>query len=74
MSQLKTESTQDTLVDFYLIENEPKILVEEFSRITKILKAEYKPSNVCNNLSKEEQHQFLKLIQKYEHILDSRTF
>jgi hypothetical protein len=26
--------------------------------------------NMCNNLNSEEQHHFLKLLQKYEHLFD----
>ena len=47
--------------------NEPKSLVDKFSRSTKILDAEYKPAvlkevtQMCTNLNTEEQHQLLKV-------------
>ena len=50
--------------------------MDEFSRSTKILDAEYKPAileeviQICDNLNPEEQHHLLKLLQKYEHLFD----
>ena len=50
--------------------------MNEFSRSTKILDAEYKPAileevtQICSNLNSEEQHQLIKLLQKYEHRFD----
>ena len=76
MKDRGTLNTQDALLEVYLASNEPKSLVDEFSRSTKILDAEYKPAvlkevtQMCNNLNKEEQYQLLKLLQKYEHLFD----
>jgi hypothetical protein len=56
--------------------NEPQSLLNEFSRSTKILDAEYKPaileevSKTCENLNEEEQHKLLQVLQKYEHLFD----
>jgi hypothetical protein len=53
--------------------NEPQTLRNEYSRATKILDAEYKPTSVddvikiCENLYVEEQHQLKILLPKYEH-------
>jgi hypothetical protein len=50
--------------------------MDKFSRSTKILDAEYKPAileeviKTCENLNKEEQHQLLQALQKYEHLFD----
>jgi hypothetical protein len=58
--------------------NEPKTLLDEYSRATKILDAEYKPESLddiiktCENLHVEEQHQLKILLQKYEHLFDGR--
>jgi hypothetical protein len=52
--------------------NEPQTLRDEYSRSTKILDAEYKPTSLndfiktCENLHVEEQHQLKTLHQKYE--------
>jgi len=76
MKDRGTLNTQDALLEVYLASNEPKSLVDEFSRSTKILDAEYKPAvledvtQMCTNLNTEEQHQLLKLLQKYEHLFD----
>jgi hypothetical protein len=56
--------------------NEPQTLIDEISRATKILDAEYKPASLddviktCENLHVEEQHQLKILLQKYEHLFD----
>ena len=76
MKDRGTLNTQDALLEVYLASNEPKSLVDEFSRSTKILDAEYKPAvlkevtQMCTNLNTEEQHQLLKLLQKYDHLFD----
>jgi hypothetical protein len=50
--------------------------VNELSRSTKILDAEYKPAileevtKTCETLTEEEQNQLLQVIQKYEHFFD----
>jgi hypothetical protein len=57
-------------------ENEPQSLIDEYSRATKILDAEYKPASLddvvktCEDLHVEEQHQLKILLQKYEHLFD----
>jgi hypothetical protein len=59
-----------------MIANEPQTLRYEYSRTTKILDAEYKPSslddviNTCENLHVDEQHQFKTLLHKYQHLFD----
>jgi hypothetical protein len=76
MKDRGTLITQDAPLEVYLASNEPKSLVDEFSRSTKILDAEYKPAvlkeitQMCTSLNIEEQHQLLKLLQNYEHIFD----
>jgi hypothetical protein len=61
MKDKGTLNTQDALLEVYLASNEPKSLVDEFSRSTKILDAEYKPAileevtQMCANLKTEEQ-------------------
>ncbi len=76
MKDRGTLNTQDSLLEVYLASNEPQSLVNEFSRSTKILDADYKPAILedvalmCENLKSEEQHQLLKLLQKYEHLFD----
>jgi hypothetical protein len=71
-----TQNTQEALVEVYLASTEPQSLVDEFSRSTKILDAEYKPAileevtQLCDNLNSEEQHHLLELLQKYEHLFD----
>ena len=59
MKDRGTLNTQDALLEVYLASNEPKSLVDEFSRSTKILDAEYKPAfleeviQLCDNLNTE---------------------
>jgi hypothetical protein len=59
-----------------MIANEPQTLRDEYSRITKILDAEYNTASLddviktCENLHVEEQHQLKTLLQKYEHLFD----
>jgi hypothetical protein len=58
--------------------NEPQKLIDEYSRATKILDADYKLSSAslndviktCENLHVEEQHPLNILLQKYEHLFD----
>jgi hypothetical protein len=56
--------------------NEPQTIRYEYSRVTKILDAEYKPESLNDvikayeNLHVEEQHQLNILLQKYEHLFD----
>jgi hypothetical protein len=70
-----TISSVETLVEVYMIANEPQTLRDEYSRTTKILEAEYKPSSLDDviktreNLHVEEQHQLKISLQKYEHLL-----
>jgi hypothetical protein len=76
MKDRGTINSQDALTEVYLSANDSKSLLNEFSRSTKILDAEYKPAiledviQMCENLNTEEQHQLLKLLQKYEHLFD----
>jgi hypothetical protein len=76
MKDRGTLHTQDALLEVYLASNEPQSLVNECSRSTKILDADYKPAiledvaQMYENLNSEEQHQLLKLLQKYEHLFD----
>jgi hypothetical protein len=71
-----TLNTQDGFLEVYLASNEPQSHVNKFSRSTKILDAKYKPdiledaAQTCENLYSEEQHQMVKLLQKYEHLFD----
>jgi hypothetical protein len=57
----------------YMSSNDPQTLRYEYSRATKILDAEYKPTSLdyviktCESLHVEEQHQLKELLQKYEH-------
>jgi hypothetical protein len=59
-----------------MIANELQTLRDEYSRATKTLHAEYKPSilddviKTCENLHVEEQHQLEILLKKYEHLFD----
>jgi hypothetical protein len=59
-----------------MIANEPQTLRDEYSRATKIIDAEYKPTNLddviktCENIHVNEQHQLKTLLQKYEHLFD----
>jgi hypothetical protein len=56
--------------------NEPQTLRDEYSRATKILDAEYKPTSLDDvimtfeNFHVEEQHQIKIFFQKYEVLLD----
>ena len=58
--------------------NEPQTLLDEFSRSTNILDAEYKPADInevikiCENLNQEEKHQLFQILQKYEHLFDGK--
>jgi hypothetical protein len=58
--------------------NELQTLIDEYSRATKILDAEYKLTTLddviktCRNLHVEEQHQLKILLQKYEHLFDGK--
>ena len=76
MKDRGTLNTQNALIEVYLSANEPQSLVNKFLLSNKILDAEYKPAvleqvtQMCENLNAEEQHQLLKLIQKYEHLFD----
>jgi hypothetical protein len=76
MKDRGTLNTQDAILEVYLDSNEPKSLVDEFWRSTKIPDAEYKPTvleevtQMCTNLNKEEQQKLLELLQKYEHLFD----
>ena len=76
MKDRGTLNTQDALLEVDLPSNEPKSLVDKFSRSTKILDAENKPAvlnevtQMCTNLNTEEQHQLLTLLQNYEHLFD----
>jgi uncharacterized protein YfbU (UPF0304 family) len=69
-------NSQKVITETYLTANDPQSLLNEFSRSTKILDAEYKPaifeeaSKTCENLKEEEQHQLLQVLQKYEHLFD----
>jgi hypothetical protein len=63
-------------IEVYMIANVPQTLRDEYSRVTKILDAEYKPASsddvikTCENLHVEEQHQLKELLQKYEPLFD----
>jgi hypothetical protein len=76
MKDRGTLNTQEAILEVYLASNEPKSLVDEYLRSTKILDAEYKPAileevtQTCTNLNQEEQHKLLELLQKYEHLFD----
>jgi hypothetical protein len=76
MKDRGTLISQNALTEVYLSTNEPHSLVNELSQSTKILDAEYKPAilkdviQMCEILNTEEQHQLLKLLQKYEQIFD----
>ena len=76
MKDRGTLATQESLIEVFLTENEPKTLVDEFSCSIKILDAEYEPAvlneviKMCENLNQEEQHQLLQILKKYEHIFD----
>ncbi len=76
MKERGTLISQNALTEVYLSANEPQSLVNELSRSTKILDAEYKPAiledeiQMCEKLNTEEQHQLLKLLPKYEHLFD----
>jgi hypothetical protein len=67
-----TLSSVEALIEVYMISNEPQTLIDENSRATKVLDAEYKPAslddviNTYENLHVEEQHQLKILLQKYE--------
>jgi hypothetical protein len=56
--------------------NEPQTLRDEYSQVTKILDADYKPASlgdvikICENLHVDEQHQLKTLPQKYGHLFD----
>jgi hypothetical protein len=69
-------NSQNALTEVHLSANQPQSLVNKLSRSTKILDAEYKLAiledviQMCKNLNTEEQHQLLKLLQKYEHLFD----
>ena len=69
-------NSQKVITEIYLAANEPQSLMNEFSRSTKILDAEYKPAileevtKTCENLNEEEQRQLLQVLQKYEHLFD----
>jgi hypothetical protein len=69
-------NTQKAINKIYLTANEPQSLMNEYSRSTKILDAEYKPADLeeiiktSENLGEEEQHQLLQVLQKYEHLFD----
>jgi hypothetical protein len=73
-----TLSSVEVLIEVYKSANEPQTLRNEYSRVTKILDAEYKQVSAilddviktCENLHVEEQHQLKPLHQKYEHIFD----
>jgi hypothetical protein len=71
-----TLSSVESLIEVYMIANEPQMHRDEYSRTTKILSAEYKPESLddviktCENLYVEEQHQLKALLQKYEHLFD----
>jgi hypothetical protein len=77
MNDRGTLNSRDALSEVHLSENEPQSLVKELSRSTKILDAEYMPVvledviKMCNILNTEEQHELLKLLQKYEHLFDA---
>jgi hypothetical protein len=53
-----------------------RTLVSDLSRSSKILDAEYKPAcldeviKMCDNLSQKEKRQLLRILQKYEHLID----
>jgi hypothetical protein len=69
-------NSQKSITEIYLTANELQSLLNEFSRSTKILDAEYKPtileevSKTCENLTEEEQHKLLQVFQKYEYLFD----
>jgi hypothetical protein len=69
-------NSQKVITEIYLTANESQGILNEFSRSTKILDAEYKPaileevSKTCENLNAEEQHKLLQVLQKYEHLFD----
>jgi hypothetical protein len=71
-----TLSSVDSLIEAYIIANEPQTLRDEYSWVTKIFDAEYKPASLdgviktCENIHVEEQHQLIILLQKYEHLFD----
>jgi hypothetical protein len=71
-----TLSSVEALIEVYMCANEPQTLRDEYSLVTKILDAEYKPARLddaiktCENLRVEEQHQIITLLQKYEHLFD----
>jgi hypothetical protein len=78
MKDRGTLSSVEALIEVYMIANEPQTLRDEYSRVTKILDAEYKPASLddviktCENLHVEEQHQLKSLLQKYEHLFDGK--
>jgi hypothetical protein len=57
MKERSTLNTQEAILEVYLASNEPKSLVDEYLRSTKILDAEYKPAILeevtptCTNLN-----------------------
>ena len=69
-------NSQKVITEIYLTADEPQSLVDEFSRSTKILDAEYKPTileevtKTCENITEEEQFQLLQVLQQYEHLFD----
>ena len=70
MKDRVTLNSQKVMTEIYLAANEPQSPVDEFSRSTKILDAEYKPAiledvtKACENLNEEEQCQLLQVLQK----------
>jgi hypothetical protein len=60
-----TLSSVEALIEVFMSANEPQTLRDEYSRLTKILDAEYKQGSAslddviktCENLHVEEQHQ-----------------
>jgi len=63
-------NTQKAITEIYLTANEPQSLMNEFSRSTKILDAEYKAADLeeviktCENFGEEEQNQLIRSSQK----------
>jgi hypothetical protein len=71
-----TLSLVEALIEVYMRPNEPQTLRDEYSRATKILDAEYKPTSLDDviktyeQIHVKEQNQLKILLQKYEHLFD----
>jgi hypothetical protein len=67
-----TLSSVEALIEVYMSSNEPQTLRDEYSRVTKILDAEYERETLddviktCENLHVEKQHQLKILLQNFK--------